>query len=84
MKKPEWIESFDKTFSPRRDCSNAQKHIDSCQGCITIIVEESIKVEQYISTLIEEIFGEVEATVDLSHDDIDFKENLIELKEKYL
>lgn len=39
---------FDKKFPSRRDCSSGKIHINDCQGCIDIIIEEPDKVKQCI------------------------------------
>lgn len=42
-------EEFEKKFPSRRDCSNGQKHLSTCQGCIDIIVEEPEVILSWLS-----------------------------------
>jgi flagellar biosynthesis/type III secretory pathway protein FliH len=52
-------ESFDrfaKEFVPRRDCSGEFSHIENCQGCIDVIVEEESKLKSFLTQELNEAY----------------------------
>ena len=78
------IKSFREKFKSRRDCSNTQKHILTCQGCIDVIVEEDLILEQFLLTALDQREREVAIEIFRDIKKRGWYSNKEEIQTKYL
>jgi len=52
-----WEKDFDKKFPARNDCTGeVGKHVDTCCGCIEIIIEESDEIKSFLRQIRQEAY----------------------------